>query len=346
MKKHLSYNAVVNTNATGMEFKTISEAIKSAPQNTDIQYTILIKKGIYNELIKISRPNITLIGEDENDTVIEYTLAAGMIDNQRKKVGTSGSAIFVVEASNISIEQLTIRNSFDFNANQALSKEDVNRLNDTQAVAVSIEKNIDYIRFEHVVIEGYQDTLYLKEGSRSYFINCIVKGHVDFIFGGGIGVFNECTIVARSRDDKKGIYGYITAPSTPRSQTYGIIIMNSILMKEIGVPSNSFALGRPWHPTKQFDDGYYADPDAIGMALFINNKFDDHIYGWDSMSGKDKSGQIIRFYPKDSRFYEYKNIGSNTDNSTHQISSEEAEKYRIEIIFSGWSPRLLRKNMK
>lgn len=53
----------------------------------------------------------------------------------------------------------------------------------------------------------------------------------------------------------------------------------------------SYGLGRPWHPTTTFEDGRYADPNAIGQTVFLNTSMDDHIYGWDKMSGKDKQGE-------------------------------------------------------
>ncbi len=116
-------------------------------------------------------------------------------------------------------------------------------------------------------------------------------------------------IIARNRSDIAPPYGYITAPATQADEKFGLFIINSKLSKEAGVPAKSFALGRPWHPTTQFSDGRYADPNAIGLAAFINCDIDDHIYGWDKMSGKDKAGEKIWFYPEDSRFYESANRG-------------------------------------
>lgn len=344
-KNNITYDAIVNLNAEKGEFRTINEALSAAPSNVNKPYTIFIKNGIYHEKVILNRSHVTLIGENQEKTVIEYSLAAGMLDSKGAKVGTTGSAIFMIKKSNMTIEQLTIRNSFDFNANQSLPKEDVNRLKDTQAVAVLIDKNADQIRFKHVTIEGFQDTLYVKENSRSYFTDSTISGNVDFIFGDGTAIFDDCTIIARNRNDVSGIYGYITAPSTHKSQPYGLIFMNSKIIKEAGVPANSYALGRPWHPTTQFKDGRYASPEAIGMALFMNSQFDDHIAGWDKMSGKDIKGDVIYFYPKDSRFYEYGNKQEvkSRDNAAYLLSPEEAQQYTVDIILSDWPTNLLQK---
>ncbi len=57
-------------------------------------------------------------------------------------------------------------------------------------------------------------------------------------------VFDRCNIIARDRRDISPPYGYITAPSTQNTAPYGLIVLNSRLTKEPGVPAKSFALGR------------------------------------------------------------------------------------------------------
>ena len=69
-------------------------------------------------------------------------------------------------------------------------------------------------------ITGYQDTLFPNSG-RSYFHKCEVWGHVDFIFGAGQVVFDDCDIVSRDRGSKTN-NGYVTAPSTKGEQSYRI----------------------------------------------------------------------------------------------------------------------------
>lgn len=340
-----NYDLIVSQSPLAGELKTINEALLVADQraNKNTLFTIFIKNGIYHEKINIKTPNIWLIGEDQNKTVIEYNLAAGMLDKEGKKVGTTGSAIFIVSQSGIIISHLTIKNSFDYPANQALSKTDPKRLADTQAVTVLINSNSDRVHFNKVTLMGYQDTLYVKDNSRSYFTQSTISGHVDFIFGGGTTMINDCELIARARYDTQETYGYLTAPSTNISQPYGLIIINSRLTKEKDVPANSFALGRPWHPTTTFADGRYADPNAIGSSVFINNQIDDHIYGWDKMSGRDIEGQQIWFLPQDSRFYEFNNQGSGARiiNNAYIITEELAAHYAIENVFSDWPNQFL-----
>lgn len=336
------WNAIVSATPQAGQYATIAQALSAAPtQGTP--WRILIKDGHWQERLVIDRP-VTLIGQSQEGTIIEADTPAGALDGSGNKLGTSRTSTVEVQASGITMENLTIRNSFDFPANKSLPDGDPRKLKDTQAVALMIADNVDEARFRRVKLEGYQDTFYSKSGSRSYFTDCIVTGHVDFIFGSGIAVFERCDIIARNRTDISSPLGYITAPSTASSAKYGLIFINSKISREAGVPAKSFALGRPWHPTTQFGDGRYADPGAIGLAAFIDCDIDEHIYGWDKMSGKDKAGEKIWFYPQDSRFYEFSNRGpgAGQGGEHYQLSAVDAAQYNLKTIFSGWQPALLK----
>ncbi|MGE4799726.1 pectinesterase family protein [Yersinia hibernica] len=332
------YNAVVSTTPQGSEFSSINMALKSAPMD-DSPFIIFLKNGVYTERLEVTRNNVTLKGETRDGTVIAANTAAGMLNPQGEKWGTSGSSTVLVNAPNFTAEDLTIRNDFDFPANKKKADSDPTKLKDLQAVALLLAENSDKARFKKVKLQGYQDTLYSKTGSRSYFTDCEISGHIDFIFGSGVMVFDHCDIVARDRSDIEPPYGYITAPSTLTTSPYGLIFINSRLTKEPGVPAKSFALGRPWHPTTTFDDGRYADPAAIGQAVFINTTMDDHIYGWDKMSGKDKQGEKIWFYPQDSRFFEAnsKGVGAEMNEGRRQLSAEQLKAFTLPMIFPDWA---------
>ncbi|WP_018917874.1 pectinesterase family protein [Vreelandella zhanjiangensis] len=335
------WNAIVSLTPQPGQYATITEALAAAPESNNA-WRIFIEDGRWNERLIISKP-VTLIGESREDTIIEADTPAGALDANGAKLGTSRTSTVDVKATGVTMENLTIRNSFDYPANKALPEGDPNKLRDTQAVALMLSNDADQARFRNVRLEGYQDTFYSKTGSRSYFTDCEISGHVDFIFGSGVAVFDNCDIIARNRDDIAPPLGYITAPSTNSAQEFGLIFLNSRIIKEEGVPAGSFALGRPWHPTTQFEDGRYADPEAIGLAAFINSEIDDHIYGWDRMSGTARSGDKVWFYPEDSRFYEFGNRGpgAGQGGEHYQLSASDAERYTLDAFFAGWEPELL-----
>lgn len=68
---------------------------------------------------------------------------------------------------------------------------------------------------------------------------------------------------------------------------------------------------------------------------------DNHIYGWDKMSGKDINKNKIWFYPEDSRFWEFHNTGPGAnarDPKLPQLSAEQLIHYTNQEILSGWQP--------
>ncbi|WJV61550.1 pectinesterase family protein [Pectobacteriaceae bacterium CE70] len=339
-----SYNAVVST-APGdsKTFTTIADAIASAPAD-NTSFVIYIKNGLYHERLTITRANLHLKGQSRDGTIIAATTAAGTLKSDGTISGTSGSSTVKVNANDFSAQSLTIRNDFDFPANQAKSDSDSTKITSTQAVALYVTANSDRAYFKDVSLISYQDTLYVS-GVRSFFSDCRISGTVDFIFGSGTALFDNCDLVARNRLDVKSgnVYGYLTAPSTNINKKYGLVFTNSRVIKESdAIPTQSYGLGRPWHPTTTFSDGRYADPNAIGQTVFINTSMDDHIYGWDKMSGKDINGNTIWFYPEDSRFFEYKSYGAGAEKSDQrrQLSDAEAAEYTQLKVLDGWTPTL------
>ncbi len=321
------------------DYASIQQAIDNAPNN-DQPYVIYIQNGTYKEKLHITRPNIYLIGEDRDKTIITATTANSMLNDEGKKFGTFGSRTVAIDAEGFSARSLTIENGFDFPANQRKAKDDPTRQKGTQAVALLISHNGDKAQFKDVNLSSYQDTLYVRAG-RSYFDESRIEGTVDFIFGHGTALIQNSDIVARYREDTEAgePLGYLTAPATNIESPFGIVFKDCNLTKEANVPAGSYGLGRPWHPTTKFEDGRYADPNAIGHTAFINCQMDDHIYGWDKMSGKDINGEKIWFQPEDSRFWEYasKGAGAKTDKRP-QLSTTDAEKYTTNNILNGWQP--------
>ena len=337
------YQAVVSPTPKAGEYSSIKDALKNAPED-ESTYSVYIKPGLYNEQVIIDRDNVHFIGAGRDKTIIAKAIAAGMKDDNGKNIGTSGSRVVEINGKDFTAQSLTIRNDFDYLTNDAKAKDDPSRIKQTQAVALLLGKQSDRSTFYDVSLEGFQDTFYSK-GGRSYFNNSRISGTVDFIFGNGLVVFDNSDIVARYRPNKELPLGYLTAPSTNDKQAFGLVFINSRLIKEDSrVPAASYALGRPWHPTTTFQDGRYADPFAMGSSTFINTEMDDHIYGWDKMHGKDINGQSIWFTPEDgARFSEYKSYGAGASKQGYrpQLSDKEAAEFTIDNMLDGWQPIFL-----
>lgn len=327
----------------GCGFQSIQDAIDGAPSD-ESRYVIYVCNGIYHEKIMVHRNNITLLGESAEYTVICAATANGSINEKGDKFGTAGSRTVQVSGKGFCACHITIENRFDYITNQEKAANDPSKLIDTQAVALLIAQGADQAQFKNVKLLSYQDTLFLQDG-RSYFENCTIAGTVDFIFGAGIGLFKGCNIVARNRQDIEtgGVYGYLTAPATHIHQTFGLVFKDCRLTKEDGVPVNSYALGRPWHPTTSFHDGFYADPNALGHCAFIECDIDEHIFGWDKMHGWDKTKQRIWFYAEDARFWEFNNKGDGAVvvSKRPQLTEQMLNEYADEKLLAMWQPSFI-----
>jgi polygalacturonase len=314
-------------------FRTIGAALTSLPANGVGRAVVLVRNGRYREKLTIDRPYLTLRGESRDGTILTYDAAADTPSPGGGTYGTRGSFTLRIVAPDFRAERITIENAFDYPANLAKPDSDRTKLRNQQAVALMLDLGSDRASFVDVKLTGYQDTLFPNSG-RSYFTKCEVWGHVDFIFGAGRAVFDDCDIVSRDRGSATN-NGYVTAPSTPVSQTYGFVFLRSRLKKERPqMAAASVTLGRPWHP--------FADPNAIGSAVFIECWMDDHIggKGWDRMSSVDSTGARIWYEPESARFFEYGTTGPGAVKSPSRrtLTAAEAKRYTPAAILDGWVP--------
>ncbi|MCQ3829544.1 pectin esterase [Microbulbifer elongatus] len=343
------YDAAVGAVPTGTDatrrFESIQAAIDDAPSDGSAPFSIFLPAGVYEEKVLIDKPNVHLLGAERDRTVIRWGDYAGMpapgaAVGATEKLGTFATATVTIEARDFRAENLTIENSFDFLAQDALPQGHPDRVNGMQAVALKTGLNSDRAAFRNVRLSGYQDTLFV-QGGRSYFVDSVIEGNVDFIFGAGQALFENSDIVTRPRGTVRETVGYVTAPSTDLGDEYGLVFLHCRLLKAEGVPANSTPLGRPWHPTTTFADGRYADPNAVGAAVFIHSYMDDHITrtGWASMRGTSRDGsKSTVFTPESARFFEYQSRGPGAQVNANrpQLSENEAAQYSKARILRGW----------
>lgn len=343
----LSYDAIVGGDSPAA-FKTVQTALDAASKDEATRYRILIKPGRYNEKLNINRANVEINGESAANTIIYFDAHAANSRAYRDDGwGTPGSATVSINAVDVHLADLTIENTYDFLSNDARqARNDPDAVADSQAVALLLDTRSDRVSVSRVTLNGYQDTLFV-HGYRAYFYQSTVSGNVDFIFGQGTVVFEKSTIISRPRNSNFAegeIHSFITAPSTNISREYGLTFLDCTLTREQGVPDQSITLGRPWHPTTNFPDGRYADPDAIGKAVFIRTFMDSHIHtqGWSSMPGTARDGTKSRiFTPQESRFFEYQSTGPGAviNPQRPQLTDEQLADYTLEKIFLDWQPQ-------
>lgn len=203
------------------DYTSIQAAIDGAKAFPYNRIVIFIKNGVYYEKVKIHEwnPNITLVGESREGTVLRY-------DDYFSKINKGVNSTFhtytlLVEGDNFLAMNLTIENTSG----------EVG-----QAVALALHAGNAAV--VNCRLLGNQDTVYVSgDGFKNYFKDCFIQGTTDFIFGSATAYFDGCTLHSL-RDS------YITAASTPQGEEYGFVFNHCVLTAESGV--TKVYLGRPW----------------------------------------------------------------------------------------------------
>jgi len=340
----------VKKDCSGIErcFHSIQTAVDTvAEASPGLWSHIHVEQGNYFEKVVVSSSKVKIVGEGRSSTKLYFdAVAETSAKYHRDGWGTAGSATLTINASDVIVKNITIENSFDYLANDALPLGAPNKVRHSQGVAVLLDENSDRIRFENTALLGNQDTLFAN-GYRALIRDSVIAGNVDFIFGNGFVVIEDSEIRSRARGIEMStdkVHSYIAAPSTQINQSYGLVIIRSHLTRDSAVPDASVTLARPWHPTTTFEDGRYADPNAIGYAAFIDCFMDAHIHSsrWSSMRGTARDGtKSAIFHPEDSRFYEVGSSGPGAlQSDVEKTSSVKIEEVIYNALFQDWNEPL------
>lgn len=205
------------------DFTSIQKAIEACKSYPPQRLVIRIKNGIYEEPVRIPvwNPDITLIGESRDSTIIRYGSYFGGVNKGRNS--TFYTATLRIEASGIHCQRLSIENSAGPIG---------------QAIALFISG--DRCLLKDCKIKGNQDTFFATgEHTRVYLQNCFISGTTDFLFGDATVLLSRCRLYCKSDS-------YIVAASTNQSQSFGFVLDHCTIEAAPGV--KHVLLGRPWRP--------------------------------------------------------------------------------------------------
>ena len=247
---------------------------------------IHIGAGIYRQKLVIRTRALTLLGAGTGETVLIWDDYANKIHADGKEYNTFRTWTLAVCADNVTMKNLCV-------VNDALHPEAKG-----QEVALTVYG--DDFRMETCVLRSTQDTLFLGPLPRDLieryegflpdelrvdrplsqrFTNCRIEGMVDFIFGCGNALFEDCEI--RSLYDVRNV-GYVAAPAHALEETEGFTFRNCRFTAEEGV--SGIYLARPWRD--------------YGLAHFESCVYGSHI----AAEGFDKWNDTER--DRTARFYE------------------------------------------
>ncbi len=249
---------------------------------------IELGEGEFRCKLMLTVPGLTLRGRGAGRTRIVWDDYAKKPDGQGREYNTFRTWTVAVCADGVTMEDLSIVNS-------ALRPEEKG-----QEVALTVYG--DGFTMERCALSSTQDTLFLGplpadlieryDGflpdplrravpCRQVFRDCLIEGTVDFIFGCGEALFEDCEL--RSLADVRG-HGYLAAPAHALEQEKGFLFRRCRLTAGEGVAPGSVYLARPWRD--------------YGLCTFEDCKIEgDHIssLGFDKWNDTRRD-QTARFY--------------------------------------------------
>ena len=293
---------VVTVAPSGASFTTVQAALNSLSKTNTTPTQIRIAPGTYKEKLTIAVPKVTLCGQTgkASSTILTYSDNANASNGNGGTLGTTGGTSTNLTANDVSVENITFANSTP--------------LGGSQAVALLVSGN--QVQFRNCRFLSFQDTLYVRK-AKQYFRDCYVEGTVDFIFGDGTTVFDNCTV--------KSVGGggtAATAPNTDQAVAYGLVFLGGQLTADTSVKAGSVALSRNWG--------------AYGAAAFLHTALGAHIsaVGWSPMGTNTLDT---------ARFSEYKNTGAGANTAARapeakQLTDQQAANYTLTTILGSWVP--------
>lgn len=271
-----------------MNISTVSE-LENALSEAREGSVIVLSSGIFRTKLKINTPRITIRGAGIDQTVIIFGDYAQKIAPDGKEFNTFRTWTAAVVSDGVTMENLSIVNDAGHPEKKG------------QEVALTVYGDDFHMR--NCRLSSTQDTLFLgplpddlierydgfltddlrqRKYCRQYFENCLIEGTVDFIFGCGAALFENCEI--RSVYDARDI-GYAAAPAHPLSQSEGFHFHQCRFTADEGVSNNSIYLARPWRD--------------YGLCVFEDCSYGEHICteGYDKWNDTDRD-KTARFYEK------------------------------------------------
>ncbi|XP_050288672.1 pectinesterase [Quercus robur] len=304
LPKEIKANAVVAKDGSG-KYKTVKEAVASAPNNGKTRYVIYVKKGKYKENVEVgkSKKNLMIVGDGMSSTIITGSL--NFVDGTT----TFNSATVAAVGDGFIAQDIWFQNTAGPKKHQAV------------ALRVGADQSV----INRCRIDAYQDTLYT-HSNRQFFRDSYITGTVDFIFGNAAVVFQNCKLVARK--PMSGQADMVTAQGrTDPNQATGTSIQNCDIIASPDLEpvkgSVRSYLGRPW---KEYSR-------TVVMQSYIGDHIDPT--GW---SVWDKDFALKTLY-----YGEYNNKGPRAGTSKrvkwpgyHVITSaKEAKKFTVAELIQG-----------
>ncbi|KAJ8770469.1 hypothetical protein K2173_017960 [Erythroxylum novogranatense] len=237
-------------------FTTVQAAVDAVANFSQKRTILWINSGIYYEKVNvpITKPNITFQGQGYTSTAIVWN------DTANSSGGTFYSGSVQVFSNNFIAKNISFMNVAP-----------IPGPGDKGAQAVAIRISGDQAAFWGCGFFGAQDTLHDDIG-RHYFKECYIQGSIDFIFGNGRSLYENCQLISMANPVAPGqrvINGAVTAHGrTSKDENTGFAFVNCSLGG-----TGRIWLGRAWRPFSRVVFAYTAMTDIIAPEGW--NDFND-----------------------------------------------------------------------
>ncbi len=168
------------------DFVSIADALSSIPHGYTGESLLHIHRGVYRERVTITHPNITLVGDSCQDTVLTYDLSANMTMEDNTRRGTFRTYSCFIDTHDVTFKNLSVANTAGPGP--------------VCGQAIALYGDGDRLMFDNCRFLGGQDTLFtgplppkeLEPGGfvgpkqfsprvngRHYYRNCYLEGDID-----------------------------------------------------------------------------------------------------------------------------------------------------------------------
>ncbi|KAJ9681739.1 hypothetical protein PVL29_017899 [Vitis rotundifolia] len=227
------------------DYGTIQDAIDQGVPSFSNQWT-LIKLAPGTILISGNKSNIILEGGGKDNTILAWKTSGLQLRE---------APLMLRNAYNFIAKGITFKNTLNHEELAHFQDND----DDSAFRAVTAMVHGEHISFYECGFVSVQDTLWDKEGHH-LFKSCYIEGCVDFIFGDGTSVYEDCKLNSTGS-------GYITAQKRESPQAESGFVFKSAELDGVG-PTY---LGRAYGP--------------YSRVLFYQSKFANIVRpeGWDNL---------------------------------------------------------------
>ncbi|KAL5057701.1 hypothetical protein RYX36_029305 [Vicia faba] len=301
----INANVVVAKDGSG-KFKTVAEAVASAPNKGKTRYVIYVKKGTYKENVEISsqKTNVMLLGDGMDATIITGSL--NFVDG----TGTFQTATVAAVGDGFIAQDIGFYNTAGPEKHQAV------------ALRVGSDQSV----INRCRIDAFQDTLYA-HSNRQFYRDCFITGTIDFIFGNAAAVFQKSKLVARRPMSNQKNMVTAQGRTDPNQNTATSIqqcdIIPSTDLKPVLASIKTY-LGRPWK--------------AYSRTVVLQSPIGNHIdpAGWAEWDDASKAFLKTLYYG------EYQNSGPGAGTAKrvnwpgyHILNTAEANKFTVTQLIQG-----------